>query len=62
MRFGLLRFLDYHGVGRGKYNDRVTWAWIDQIQSVVAQMGHGASLVAVTNAVVEQLGNYRLTP
>ena len=61
MRFGLLRFLDHHGVGRAKYNDRVTRAWIKQIHCVIEQMDDGSSLVAITNAVLERLGRYRLT-
>ena len=60
MRFGLLRFLDHHSVGRAKYSDRVTWAWIEQIQNVIEQMDN-ASLVSITNAVLEKLGRYRLT-
>ena len=61
MRFGLLRFLDHHGIGRGKYDDGVTRAWIEQIQRVIEQMDDRASLVAVTNAVLKQLKSYRLT-
>ena len=60
MRFGLLRFLEHHGVDRAKYNDRVTWAWIKQIQSVIEQMDAESSLVAITNAVLERLGESRL--
>ena len=60
MRFGLLRFLDHHGVGPAKYSDRVTWAWIEQIRNVIEQMDN-ASLVSITNAVLEKLGRYRLT-
>ena len=60
MRFGLLRFLDHHGVRPAKYSDRVTWAWIEKIQNVIEQMDN-ASLVSITNAVLEKLGRYRLT-
>jgi hypothetical protein len=60
MRFGLLRFLDHHGVGREHYKDRLTWAWIKQIQSVIEQMDPGSSLVAITNSVVERLGESRI--
>ena len=35
MRFGLLRFLDHHGVDPAKYNDRVTWAWIKEIHRII---------------------------
>ena len=60
MCFGLLRFLDHHSVGRAKYNDRVTWAWIKQIQSVILQMDSSLSLLAVTNAVLDRLGDSRI--
>lgn len=60
MRVGLLRFLDHHGVDRAKYEDDVTWAWIRQIQSVIEQMDDDASLVAITNAVLERLGDFRI--
>jgi hypothetical protein len=61
MRSGLLRFLDHHGVGRAKYRDRLTWAWIQQIQNVIEQMDSDASLVGITNAVLERLGDSRIT-
>lgn len=60
MRFGLLRFLDHHGVGRKHYKEQLTWAWIKQIQSVIEQMDSGSSLVATTNAVVQRLGESRI--
>jgi hypothetical protein len=60
MRFGLLRFLDHHGVGREHYKEQLTWAWIKQIQSVIEQMDSGSSLVATTNAVVQRLGESRI--
>ncbi|MEP6818829.1 MAG: hypothetical protein ABJA18_04795 [bacterium] len=59
MRHGLLRFLGHHGVGRAKYSDRVTWAWIKQIQSAIEQMDPNLSLLEVTNAVVDRLGDLR---
>jgi hypothetical protein len=61
MRYGLLRFLDHHGVGLTKYKDELTWAWIEQVQSVVKQIDSGASLVAVTNTVLDRLGTIRIT-
>ena len=60
MRVGLFRFLDHHGVGRSKYNERVTRAWLEQIQYVIQQSDSEASLVWLTNAVLEQLGDFRL--
>ena len=61
MRSGLLRFLGYHGVNSAKYSDRVTWAWITKIQRVIEQMETDCSLVVITNAVLEQLGQHRIT-
>ena len=60
MRLGLLRFLDHHRVGRAKYNHRVTWAWIKQIQNVIEQMAPNLSLLAVTNNVLDRLGDSRI--
>lgn len=59
MRTGLLRFLDHHGVGRGKYSDRVTWAWIRKIQNVIEQSPN-LSLLEVTNVVLDRLGASRI--
>ena len=61
MRSGLLRFLKHHSVNSAKYSDRVTWAWIRKIQSVIEKIETDASLVVITNAVLEQLGQYRIT-
>jgi hypothetical protein len=61
MRSGLLRFLDHHGIDRSKYKDDVTHAWIEAIQTVIEQTGPAASLVDVTNTVVERLSGSRLT-
>lgn len=61
MRVGLLRFLDHHGVGRAKYKDGLTHAWIKEIQTVIEQTDAGSSLVEITNAVIEHLRNSRIT-
>lgn len=60
MRSGLFRFLDHHGVGRAKYNEQLTLNWITLIQTVIEQMDPDLSLPAVTNAVLERLGDSRL--
>jgi hypothetical protein len=60
MRAGLLRFLDHHSVDCAKYNEQVTRAWLEQIQNVIEQSGSDASLVWLTNAVLEQLSAFRL--
>jgi hypothetical protein len=61
MRVGLLRFLDHHGIDRTKYKDRLTHAWIQEIQTVIEQTEAGASLVEVTNAVLDRLSCARIT-
>jgi hypothetical protein len=60
MRSGLFRFLDHHSVGRGKYSEELTLSWIALIQSVVEQTNPDLSLLAVTNVVLERLGNSRI--
>jgi hypothetical protein len=60
MRSGLLRFVDYHGVGRAKYKEELTRNWIALVQSVLKEMKAEDSLLAVTNAVLERLGDSRL--
>ncbi len=60
MRDGLFRFLDHHGVGRGKYNEQLTRAWINLIQSLLEQMSPDVSLLEVTNVVLERLGDSRI--
>ena len=60
MRSGLFRFLDHHGVRRTKYNEQLTRSWITLIQSVIEQMEQDLSLVAVTNEVLERLGDSRI--
>ena len=60
MRAGLFRFLDHHSVDRSKYNERVTRAWLKEIQTVLNQSGSDASLLSLTNTVLERLGTFRL--
>ena len=61
MRSGLLRFLEHHGVNIAKYSDRVTWAWIREIQRVIEQMETDCSQCVITNAVLERLAQHRIT-
>lgn len=53
MRSGLLRFLDHHGVDKGKYNEKVTVFWIDKIVTKLNQLGRGVSVVEKCNAVLD---------
>ncbi len=45
MRAGLLRFLDHHGVDKGKYSETVTVFWIDKIDQKLREMGPEISVV-----------------
>ena len=60
MRLGLLRFLNHHGGDPAKYNDRVTRAWIKQVQNVIDQMDDKSSLVAITNVVLDRLVHFQI--
>jgi hypothetical protein len=56
---GLLRFLDHHALGRSIYNEPVTLAWINLIQTVI-ETYPDFSLLEMTNIVVERLSNTRV--
>jgi hypothetical protein len=53
MRSGLLRFLDHHGVDKGKYSEAVTVFWIDKIKEKLTELGPDVSLVEKCNTVVD---------
>ena len=57
---GLLRFLDYHEVGRAKYDEQLTMKWIRLIQDALETMSPDLSLLEVTNAVIERFGDARV--
>jgi hypothetical protein len=57
MRSSLLRFLDHHGIDRGKYKEELTKAWINLVQEELARLDPKLSLVTLTNTVIEQLGD-----
>jgi len=59
MSAGLLRFLDHHGVGRTKYDERLTMKWITLVQDAINEMVPDLSLLEVTNIVVERFADYR---
>ena len=50
MRTGLLRFLDHHGVDKGKYSEPVTVFYIDKIAEKLDQIE--GSIVEKCNAVL----------
>lgn len=53
MRSGLLRFLEHHGVDKGKYNETVTVFWIDKINEKLNALGPDVSLVDKCNTVLD---------
>jgi hypothetical protein len=53
MRSGLLRFLEHHGVDKGKYSGNVTVFWIDKIVSKLDELGPSVSLVEKCNTVLD---------
>ena len=52
MRSGLLRFIDHHGVDKGKYSESVTVYWIDQIAGELEGLGPDVSLLEKCNTVL----------
>ena len=57
MRSSLLRFLDHHGIGREKYKEELTRAWIYLVQSELEKLDPNLSLVTVTNTVIKRLSD-----
>ncbi len=53
IRTGLLRFLEFHGVGTGVYSESVTVFWIDRIAQRLSEFGEEVSLVERCNQIVE---------
>ncbi len=60
MRAGLLRFLDHHGVGRAKFHENLTIFWIRTVSAFLERFDQKLSLLEMTNAVIESLGDSRL--
>lgn len=59
MRNSLHRFLDHYDC-RANYHETLTRFWIAQVESTLATLTEGSTLLAATNAVVTRLGNSRL--
>jgi hypothetical protein len=53
MRAGLFRFLDHHGVEKGKYSEEITVFWIDRVAQRLKQLGPEISLVEKCNTIVD---------
>ena len=60
MRAGLLRFLDHHGVGRAKFHETLTVFWIRTVSAFLERLDQELTLLEMTNAVIESLGDSRL--
>ena len=52
MRTGLLRFLDHHGVDKGKYSETITVFYIDKIAARLDEFGADVSLVEKCNEIL----------
>ena len=52
MRSGLLRFLDHHGVDKGKYSETTTVFWIDKIAEKLSAMESDISVVEKCNRIL----------
>jgi hypothetical protein len=57
MRSSLLRFLDHHGIDRGKYKEELTRAWINLVHEELEKLDPKLPLVTLTNTVIEQLSD-----
>lgn len=60
MRAGLLRFLDHHGVGRGKFHETLTVFWIKTVHNFLVRLSPELSLLEITNRTMESLSDSRL--
>jgi hypothetical protein len=52
MRDGLMKFLDHHGVDKGKYSETVTVFWIDKIAAKLDELGSDVSVVEKCNEIL----------
>jgi hypothetical protein len=60
MREGLYRFLDHHGVGRGKYNETITLFWVKLVRKFLDGAEMNRSLLDITNEAIELFGGSQL--
>jgi hypothetical protein len=52
MRDGLLRFLNHHGVDKGKYSEPITVFWIDKIAAKLEEMRSDVSMVEKCDVIL----------
>ena len=57
LRAALLRFLDHHGVDRGKYSEDVTVFWVDAVSRHLEGITADASLVDRCNQIIESFSS-----
>jgi hypothetical protein len=55
MRSSLQRFLDHHDVGREKYKEELTRAWINLVHEELERLDPNLPLVTLTNTVIKRL-------
>jgi hypothetical protein len=60
MSAGLFRFLDHHSVGRAKYSEQITRAWLTLVHEVMKGLDSQLSTVAIANVVLDRLGSSRI--
>lgn len=63
MRIGLMRFLEHHGVGTGKYSESITVFWIERLAQRLSELEPETSIVDRCNQIVESAdfrGNARI--
>ncbi|HEV2883911.1 MAG TPA: hypothetical protein VGW36_03580 [Pyrinomonadaceae bacterium] len=62
MRTSLMRFLDHHQVGRVKYKEGLTVAWLTLVDNTMRELPQDLPLTDVTNIILERLGDSSLIP
>ena len=60
IRKGLYRFLDHHGIGRGKYNETITLFWIKRVRRFLDDADINRSLADLANEAIARFGDSRL--
>ena len=61
MREGILKFLAHHRIDPASvYHETLTVFWIRRVRSFVGRPGHGGTLAALANELVESCGSSRV--
>lgn len=56
IRQNLMRFLQFHGMGAGKFNETLTAFWLDAVNRAI-ERSDKESVLDITNSVIADLGN-----